>query len=229
MRKIALVLIIGFLATGTAFASSSDDEVGIGFIGNFGGGGIGGDTSGIVQAGLSLRLPDIPFFWGLTFNFYPGMELRGVGLMGDHHFFSRTFRDETVTDDEGYTYHLRLDWYVGLGGFANFLFGGPDDSLDFAFGFRVPAGMSWRIVRWAELAVGIIPSFGMYAGYGGPNVFWSVGGELALRYWFTPRSRRQPRNGNRNGEPAIEAQNVELDVNGANGPEYGEAGYGEYL
>ena len=214
MRKIALVLIIGFLATGAAFAQNSDDEVGIGFLGNFGGGGFGGGTGGFIRTGLSLKLPDIPVFWGLTFNFHPGGNLWGVGLLGDHHFFRRTFRDEIVADDDGYTYHLRLDWYIGLGGFADFLFGGPDDSLDFAFGLRVPAGMSWRIVRWAELAVGIVPSFGMYAGYNGPTPFWSVGGELALRYWFTPRSRRQARN----GEPVREIQALEPpNGNGENG------------
>ncbi|MCL2191369.1 MAG: hypothetical protein FWB79_05220 [Treponema sp.] len=227
MRKIALVLIIGFLATGAAFAQNSDDEVGIGFLGNFGGGGFGGDTGGIIQTGLSLKLPDIPIFWGLTFNFYPGAGgIWGMGLKGDYHFFRRTFRDEIVADDEGYTYHLRLDWYIGLGGFTDFLFGG--DNMGFAFGFRVPAGISWRIVRWAELAVGVVPSFGMYAGPGGPTVFWSVGGELALRYWFTPQARRQNRNGNRNGEPVREAQNAELNgVNGANGFEYGETNNGD--
>ena len=216
MRKIALVLIVGLLSTGMAFAIHSDDEVGIGISAFFGGSGDGF----LISPGLSFKLPDVPIMWGLAFTSSSGFL--GVNITADHYLFTRNFRDETLTDDEGYTYHLRLDWFAGLGGFANLLFGGPGSGPDFAFGFRIPVGMSWRAVRWGEVALGIVPSLGMYVGHDGPDFHWSVGGELGLRYWFTPRARRQARN----GEPVQEVQAVEqLDENGGNAYENGN-GYG---
>ena len=219
MKKIILILILGLLATGVALAHT-DEEIGIGATFSFG----GGSHHFLISPGLSLKLPDVPVFWGIFVNFNPVRGLWGLGMTGDRHFFEGNFRDEVLTDAEGYTYHLRINWYAGLGGFANLLFGGADDSPDITFGVRIPVGLRWHAVRWGEVALGIVPSFGMYGGYGGPAFHWSVAGEIALRYWFTPQARRRARE-NRNGEPVQEIQAVEplvetLYENGGNGNGY---------
>jgi len=211
MRKIALVLIVGMLAAGATFAQHSDDEVGIGAVFNFG----GSSRGFLISPGVSFKLPNIPVFWGVAVNFYDG--LWGPAITGDHHFFARNFRDEVVTGDDGRTYDLRLDWFAGVGGFANLLFGGPDNSPDFAFGLRIPAGMTWRVISWGEVALGMVPSLGLYVGHDGPAFHWSVSGELVLRYWFTPQARRG--NGRENGRENRNRVNGQENGNGANGQE----------
>jgi len=201
MRKIALVLIVGLLSTGMAFAHHTDDEVGIGAVFNFG----GGRGGGFFNPGLSLKLPGVPVFWG--FFFHPVGDF-GLGLTGDIHFFTGNLITDVLADDEGYTYNLRIDWFAGLGGFTNVFFGG--NATAFSFGVRMPGGVSWHIVRWAELALSIVPSFGMYAIQGSSTGFhWSIGGELALRYWFTPQARR----GNGNRERGHGNRTAELSIN----------------
>jgi len=207
VRKIALFLIIGLLSAGAAFARYRDGQAGLGFVANAGFGGVGGDVGGFFNPGLSFKFGGIPVFWGF---FVQPVGDFGLELTGDRHFFSRTFRDEVLTDDDGYTYDLRIDWYLGLGAFANLVLGG--DGTGFAFGLRVPAGLSWHIVRWAELSVGVVPGFGMRAGYGGPGFRWSMGAEIALRYWFRPRERR----GNGDRENGLRENGAVANAGGEN-------------
>jgi len=197
--RFALVLAMLLLAAGAAFAQHPRDKIGVGFAGNSG----GGSKGGFFSPGLSFKARPLPVFWGAFAHIHPSRDFTGAGVTGDHYFFERNFVSDALADDDGYTYNLRLDWFAGAGAFANVYFwrGG---GAGFAAGVRAPAGVSWRIVRQAELAVGVVPALGFYAGHGGPGFHWAVAGELALRYWFNPAGRgrgrhwREPReNGGR--------------------------------
>jgi len=221
MKKTALVLIIGMLAAGAAFADypehpDIDDRIGLG-----GGLNIGGGSHGfLIGPKLSLDLPNVPFLFGVAINFnvMNGLYSWGPSFTADHHFFSGNVRNEVLTDDAGYTYHLMIDWYAGLGIFANPLFGGPGN-VGFANGIRLPMGVLWNASRQIDVNVSVVPSFGWYFGHGRPDIFWSVGAEIVGRYRFTPRSRRQDRNGEPAPEPpgAVEPLDHENGGNGSNG------------
>ena len=220
-----MVFAMWLLLAGAAFAQYREGQLGIGGVFSGGGDFMGRDFYGGGSAGLSLRLPTVPVFWGLSFRSFG--DFMGLGVVADHYFFGGSFRDQVLADDEGYTYHLRLDWFAGLGGFANLLFSGDDNSPGFATGVRVPVGLSWHIVRWAEMSVALVPAIGGYFGHGGPAFHWSLGAELALRYWFTPRTRRANAAA-QNGAAAVEVraeEAVEAAPNGYAEPLYG---YGEY-
>ncbi|MCL2600737.1 MAG: hypothetical protein FWD88_06110 [Treponema sp.] len=195
MKKIALVLLMGLFATGATFGHYRDNQTGIGFVGNTG----WGSGGGYFNPGLSLKLRALPVFWG--FFLQPAGDQFGLALTGDRYFLEGNLVTDVLADDDGYTYNLRIDWFAGLGAFANVLFGGDDTDASFAFGLRIPAGISWHIVSWAELALGIVPSLGVRVGQGGPGFHWSVSAEFAVRYWFgQPRPRENNRRQNGNGE-----------------------------
>jgi hypothetical protein len=205
MKKIALVLAAGIIAAGTAFADHPDDETGIGFVLNTG----YGDKGFVLNPGLCLKVKGLPVFWGLFLQpSFGDDKFTGIGITGDYYFFEKNFRNETLTNEDG-NYNLRIDWYAGVGGFADFLFReGNRNSA--TFGVRIPAGLSWHIVRQAELAIGIVPQFGIgnnrpfdakAVEVHGVNVSpgyyfrWAINAELALRYWISPASKQKTDSG----------------------------------
>jgi hypothetical protein len=172
MKKLVLVFIIGLLLGTAAFADH--DGFGIGVVG----GGYGGWGGGFGYPGLSLKIPSIPIFWGIYFPIYE--HHFSLGLTGDFYIFDLSLVTKELTNEDG-TYKLRLDWYLGLGGFINLYFWWKEALID--FGVRVPIGLSWHIIKQLELFLGVHPGIGFWFGSPVPVHFF-IGGELGLRLWL---------------------------------------------
>jgi len=185
MKKTVLMMAIGLAVCAAAFAQYPKDRTGIGIIGGGGGGYLGGVGSGYGDVGLSLKLKNFPVFWGVFVQ--PAVGFTGLRVTGDFYFLNENMVSNTMTDGDGYTYDLNIDWFIGVGAFTNILFwsGG---SPGFAVGGRVPLGLSWRIDRMGrfELALAVVPGLGTYIGHldSGTPLYFTVGGELAIRHWF---------------------------------------------
>ena len=175
MKKLILVLLIG-LSLGTA-AFADHEGLGIGIVG---GGGWSG--TGMGNVGLSLKIPDLPVFWGIYFPFYYGGSFFGLGITGDYYIFDSNLTSKELTNEDG-MYKFRLDWYLGVGGF--FSFRAWKGGGDFDFGIRVPVGLSWHIIRQLEMFLGLYPGLGIHLG----NDYWwpvypIIGLEIGLRLWL---------------------------------------------
>ncbi|MCL2210024.1 MAG: DUF3996 domain-containing protein [Treponema sp.] len=165
MKKIVIVLILSVIICGTAFADHPDGKFGIGIMGGWYG---GWGTSGYPSASLSLKIPDIPVFWGVNLSF--GTGYFALGVSGDMYFLEGSL----VPD-------VRLDWFIGLGGWLNIGFG---SATDFSFGARLPIGLSWHVIDMIEIFLNVAPSLGLQVA---PKVYFPAGGwpiELGIRLWF---------------------------------------------
>ena len=183
MKKLIVVLALAtILATGTAFADHPDGW-GIGLITGFHGGWVG-ETAAGVPIGLSLKIPNIPVFWGLSFGF--GSEFFDTRIMGDYYIF-----DSPLGED------LNLHWFLGVGGFfdifrfsRSYFFLGKYSYTSVAFGARLPVGLSWQPKNFLELFLGITPGLGINIRGSGRveksgatfAVFWPI--ELGVRLWI---------------------------------------------
>ena len=170
-----MALALGLAVAGTTLALHPDDSVGIGAVFGFG----GGSGGGFFNPGISLKLPAAPIYWGI---FALPIGKFGLGLTFDYYALSGNLLNRVLENEDG-IYNLRLNGYLGIGGFASFFLG---DASFVALGLRLPIGLSWPIVRQAELALGIVPGIGMSIGAGRPRFYGTLGGELAIRYWFAP-------------------------------------------
>ena len=173
MKRFLLFLLIA-LALGTA-AFADHEGFGIGILGG-GGGGFG--THGYGNVGLSLKVPQVPIFWGLYGNFlrnYPGF-----GVTADYYFLDANLVSDTLTNEDG-NYNFKLDWYVGIGGFFNLFVGRSTNYFD--TGVRVPIGLSWHIIRQLELFLDVAPNIGI-TNWRSSRLHFGVIAELGLRYWI---------------------------------------------
>jgi hypothetical protein len=182
VRKLVLVLFIGMLALGAAFADHSD---GLGLGGVVGGGfaidfSDFGDSWAFGYPGLSLKIPGIPIFWAFYANF--AHYTTGLGITGDYYIIDRNLVGEELTNEDG-TYDFKLDWYLGVGMFFDTHFWSKGIAFD--AGVRVPVGVSWHIIRELELFLAAGPAAGIFFGKNIPLRFHFYSfGELGLRYWF---------------------------------------------
>lgn len=161
MKKALSILFTLLALSGLAFADHPRKSIGVGIVG---GGGVGGG-----DIGLALKLPSAPVFWGL----HLAMDSSHVslGATGDYYF-----NDETLLKEDKF----KLDWYLGLGGYANLGFG---SSASASMGARIPVGLSWHITKEYELWLGIAPSLGIgIVPFSFPD--WDVAGELGFRVWL---------------------------------------------
>jgi len=182
MKKFILVLVTGLLLSTAAFADH--EGLGIGLILGGGGSGFGaGIYGGSFNPGLSLKVPSVPIFWGIYGNI--GRHHFGLSVTGDYYIFDKDFFSNTVTNEDG-SYKVRLGWYLGVGGAIslNFWDGGWGGV---GLGVRFPIGLSWHVVTPFEIALGLIPTFGIFIGdYGNRYVgfWWDIGAELIFRLWL---------------------------------------------
>lgn len=167
MKKFLLVLVLfAIIATGTVFADHSNNKLGIGVMGGWYG---GWGTSGWGHAALSLKLPSIPIFWGISFGL--GENHFYLGIQGDNYFYEGALVPQ-----------VNLHWFVGLGAWINV--GGFGDNPFLSLGARIPLGLSWHIVDFLEVFLDIAPSLGLQVL---PSVYFPAGGwplEIGIRLWF---------------------------------------------
>jgi len=183
MKKVVLVIVLAvILATGTAF-SDHPSGFGIGIVGFYPGG-----------IGLSLKIPGVPVYWGISAAL--GSDYFGVAVSGDYYLI-----DKNLVPDIG------LNWFLGLGAFLDFNTyssshsGWGDYSRTYlAVGGRIPIGLSWQPFKLLEIFIDWAPSLGLgiwsdekykisgteYTGRKGGVGFH--GGwfnfELGIRLWF---------------------------------------------
>ena len=212
MRKVILVLAAGLLAAHAAPASEPEARQTGGGSAIGGSVAVGGGSEGFVlNPGISFRLDALPVFWGvfaIPFGNWHN-SAAGFGASADWHFLGGNLITDVLEDEDGYTFNLVVDWFLGAGGFAGFYFLRGGRGMAAALGARFPAGLSWRITRQWELALSLVPSIGMYAGPpgsgrrgdrgAGPQFHGALAAEIAGRHWL----RQRPAEGRRgNGAEA---------------------------
>jgi len=187
MKKICLILFMGFAVSTVAFADHAQDSFGLGGI--FG---VGWGMHGTVvypdfyPASLSLKIPKVPIFWGVNLKFQSNYDF-GLGITGDWYFFEPNLVSETKTNDDG-AYKVMIDWYMGVGLYGNMYFG--DNYFGGNGGVRVPVGVSWHAlqeIKKLEVSVGSVIGLGVGGPGNGdkPYFHWYfIPVELAVRWWF---------------------------------------------
>jgi hypothetical protein len=180
MKKLVFVVFIG-LFMGTAVFAEHPDGLGLGLTSNFGWGQFTENYgSGYFNPGISLKIPHVPVFWGFYGNLKS--DSIGFGLSGDYYIIEKSIIDDDRTNENG-TYHVKLDWYLGAGIFANMDIW-YDNWKVYNMGLRVPGGVSWYFVERFELFVGLAPSFGIWIFEDQTGFHWLINGEIGIRYWF---------------------------------------------
>ena len=171
MKKLLLVLLIGFAVSTSAFADH--EGLGIGIVGGW-----GWPSHG--YAGLSLKSPTLPVFLGI-YPVFAGTSF-GVGVTGDFYIIDKSLVNSKMTNEDG-TYNFKLDWFLGLGAFVNTWFW--DGGGWVGIGARVPIGLSWHIIKQLELFMDLAPGIGVSFGAGGVHFpYWAGAFELGLRFWL---------------------------------------------
>jgi hypothetical protein len=170
MKRIALlVTLLVMLSVGVFASPVHPNNLGIGVL--WGGNASSGNFHN--NAALSLKLPALPVFWGVTLGGIGGEGI-SVGLQGDVYLLGSQLIPA-----------VNLGWFLGLGAYGNILLG---NDAAIAFGGRIPLGLTWQPVRFFELFGNFVGTVGtgLYThGDGGLMGFRSaIGGELGIRAWL---------------------------------------------
>ena len=168
MKKLLIICLLILITMGTAF---SQEDWGVGVLASFGG---DWGQAGVGFGGaLSLKIPNVPIYWGISLH--ARSSRLGIGLTGDYYLFRGTL----VPD-------IGLGWYFGLGGWATFYTGSNYTGI--AFGARAPLGLSMRIpnLQILEIFLSVSPSLGVKID-NVDNFYFPAGGwpiEIGFRIWF---------------------------------------------
>jgi hypothetical protein len=175
MKKILFVFtLIAILGVGTAFADYPSG-LGIGVHGGAGGGWSSGSFGVHRGAAVSLKLPDIPFFWEIDISI--NSSIFYIGVAGDYYFIHSPLVSEAG-----------LHWYIGGGAGLGIGIGGGNFYLS-AVG-RLPIGLSWQLplnagpIDTFEVYLQVVPSIGVDIS---PSFNFPAGGwpiNLGVRVWF---------------------------------------------
>jgi hypothetical protein len=170
LKKIALIVMVLLLIGGTAAFADHPDGLGIGVIS---GGSVGLGGFGFGGVDLSLKLPDIPIYWGINLNFG---NYFGLGVSGDYFLIDDTFLSEGIVD---------LAWYLGVGAYANLVIG--DEYFGLAVGGRLPIGLSLQLDAIPDVPLEIflqaVPSIGL-AVLPDPDLDFYVPLQAGIRIWL---------------------------------------------
>jgi hypothetical protein len=169
-KKLLLLCVVGLVAV-NVFADHPGDKLGLGIFGGY------GDSSstegGSGNLGLSLKLPGMPIFWGVGFDFKDA-DGKALSVSGDVYLF-----DEDLISQGSFD----LDWFLGVGGYGHFIFY-KDSGIGADLGIRIPIGLSWHITNNFELFGDVVPGIGIDFEKDGPDFGYVWGGELGLRLWL---------------------------------------------
>jgi hypothetical protein len=163
-KKLFLICVAGLL-TVNAFADHPSGRLGLGI---FGGGGSASAAGGHGSLGVTLKLPVLPIFWGVTAYFGDPLAL---SASADYYLI-----DADLVQDGSFN----LDWFLAIGAFGHFTFG--SDNFSAALGARLPIGLSWHISNNFELFADVVPGIGI--SFRGSPLYWVWGGEFGLRVWI---------------------------------------------
>jgi len=167
MKKILFVFIlVAILAAGTAFASPVHPN-GLG-IGALWGASIGDIHHIGHHAALSLHIPNLPVFWGISWYG------NAFGVQGDVYIIGTQLLPF-------------MGWFFGIGGYGR-VYHGNETALN--LGVRFPIGLTFQFANFVEVFLNFAPNLGLslYTNRkNDPLHFPDWGGyplELGLRFWI---------------------------------------------
>ena len=173
MKTLVLVLVFLVILAVGAFAEHPGGW-GIGIVGQSdfewdGFAGYGG-------AALSLKVPQLPIFWGISARIKNNYF--GINVTGDYYII-----------DKRLTSGINFGWYLGISGYAGFYHVGGDSNYNgLGVGARVPIGIYIIPVRFFEVFLDVAPSLGLGVNFGGVNGFdlpaGGLGADLGVRFWL---------------------------------------------
>jgi hypothetical protein len=165
MKKLFFVVVLAaIISTGTAFATHPN-KLGIGVMGTWYGDWYGHGYGG---GALSLKIPKVPVFWGISMGF--DNNYFSIGLSGDYYFIDRTLVPKAF-----------LHWYLGAGGWVSFY--GSDNYARLSLGARLPIGLSFQPLDFLEIFLEIAPSLGVQLiDLRFPAGGWPI--SLGIRVWL---------------------------------------------
>ena len=162
MKKIILAAMLFAIATTGAFA------FGIGLQYN-------GDASQDEYASglaVTFKTDSIPLVFAVSWSFVE--DATSIGITGDYWFLN-----DKITNVGS----ASLNWFVGVGFFADFYF--PDDEFVFMGGVRIPVGLNMYAFKGQfEPFLMIAPSFGLQfvPTLDNTDLFFPI--SLGFRFWF---------------------------------------------
>jgi hypothetical protein len=191
MKKITALIFTVVLAVGSAFADHPSGW-GIGIQGGWTGGWKG--SSGYGGGALSLKIPSIPVFWGISGGI--ASDVFRISVTGDYYIIDKILIPEA-----------KLGWYLGIGGYVGFYnysstwYNTKYNAASLGFGARLPIGVSWQPIDFLELYLDVAPSLGVaidfegtYKDGGGNKHTWREGGvyfpdggwglDIGIRFWI---------------------------------------------
>lgn len=162
MKKKLIIMIAALMllaATG-AFAFG----IGLQFNGN------ANDLSNELGPAVTFKVDSIPLIWAVSW--YIGDDT-AIGLTGDYWIVNNKITNLGKAP---------LNWFIGVGFFANFLFA---DEFEFSGGLRVPVGLNMFLADgFFEPFIQIAPSFGLtfVPSLGTTSPFFPIA--AGFRMWF---------------------------------------------
>jgi len=172
MKKTVMLIMLAVILSVGAFAEHPSGW-GVGVVGQ---GGVVWDGFGGSGGGaLSLKAPQFPIYWGISFalrnNFW------GISVTGDYFTIENTINS-----------NLNLGWFFGIGGYAGvYGYSGSESGIALHAGARAPIGIYIFPLNFLEVFLDVAPSLGLGLGIGdrgGINIDGGIGGELGVRFWF---------------------------------------------
>lgn len=126
-------------------------------------------TSGVA---LTFKVDSVPLIFATNWVFDD--DYSQFGFTGDYWLVNKKLTNIGSTN---------LNWFIGIGGFANFIF--PKDDFIFVGGLRVPIGLNMFIAKGAfEPFLQVAPSFGvrLVPKLDAESPFFPI--SLGFRFWF---------------------------------------------
>jgi hypothetical protein len=173
MKKLASVFVLAALISVNAFAEHPSGW-GVGLVGQ---GGLAWDGFGATFGpALSLKMPQIPIYWGVN------MSLRNSG-------FGVSVTGDGLVIDQTINSGLNLGWYLGLGVYAGvYSYSGSESGIFLRTGARAPIGIYIFPAEFLEVFFDAAPSLGLGIGIGSVSGLefpdGGIGADFGLRFWF---------------------------------------------
>jgi hypothetical protein len=173
VKKLASVFVLAALISVNAFADHPSGW-GVGLVGQ---GGLAWDGFGTTYGpALSLKLPQLPIYWGINMSLRSNiwnLSVTGDGLV----------IDQTLNSD------LNLGWFFGLGIYAGiYSYSGSGSGIFLRAGARAPIGVYILPLDFLEVFFDIAPSLGLGIGIGTVSGIefpdGGIGADFGIRFWF---------------------------------------------
>ena len=175
MKKVLLALTLAFILTaGSAFAEDPrPDKFGIGVVGRYGGSWYSGSIA-YPGLALSLKIPNLPVYWGIDADLHDGWF--GTGVTAD--FWNIV----------GVEINPVFGWYLDFGLYAGL--GVGENILNIDFGVRLPIGFTIQPLDFLEVFIAWAPRFGLGIrvrdGNNNDKIYFGGGWpiEIGVRFWL---------------------------------------------